>query len=125
MAKRSNNARDEQGRWDIGGGGLKWDNTAIDNAIREIEEEYSVTPLNISFLGYRDVFRQLPDGTPNHWLALDFIALVDRQKVKINEPEIFDDSGWFTLNNLPSPLHSQLHNIFNKYESELKSKYIR
>lgn len=124
MAKRSNNARDEHGNWDIGAGGLKWGSTATDNVIREIEEEYSATPLEITFLGYRDVFRTLPDGTPNHWLALDFAAKVNRDDIKINEPDMFDDSGWFKLDKLPSPLHSQLHIIFDKYKSELISKLI-
>lgn len=122
MAKRSDNARDEHGNWDIGGGGLKWGTTAIDNVIREIEEEYSATPLKTSFLGYRDVFRTLPDGTPNHWLALDFIALVNRNDIRINEPDMFDDSGWFTLEKLPSPLHSQLHIIFEKYKNKLDTE---
>jgi len=107
MAKRGANARDEQGTWDIGGGGLDWGLTAEENVIKEIEEEYAVTPKKVEFLGYRDVFRRLSDGTSTHWLALDFAALVARDEVKINEPDKFDDSGWFTLESLPAPLHSQ------------------
>jgi ADP-ribose pyrophosphatase YjhB (NUDIX family) len=121
MAKRSQNARDEHGNWDVGGGGLKWGNTAKDNVIREVEEEYSSTPLDVEFLGYRDVFRELPDGTPTHWLALDFIVLVNRDEIKINEPDIFDDSGWFTLDNLPSPVHSQLHCTLENNRQKLES----
>jgi len=124
MAQRSKNARDENGKWDTGGGGLKWGVTAEDNVIREIQEEYSATPIEVTFLGYRDVFRVLADGTPNHWLALDFIALVNHEDVKINEPKIFDNSGWFTLDNLPSPQHSQLNFILNKYKSKIKAKLI-
>jgi len=120
MAKRSKNARDEHGNWDIGGGGLKWGITATDNVAREIKEEYSATPTEITFLGYRDVFRKLPDGTPNHWLALDFIALVNHDEVKINEPDMFDNSGWFKIDNLPTPLHSQLKILFEKYKPEIE-----
>lgn len=36
MAKRCAAARDEQGRCDIGGGGLKWGVTAVENVIREV-----------------------------------------------------------------------------------------
>jgi ADP-ribose pyrophosphatase YjhB (NUDIX family) len=121
MAKRSQNARDEHGNWDIGGGGLKWGQTAIDNVAIEIKEEYSVVPKSIEFLGYRDVFRELPDGTPTHWLALDFVALVDRNEVKINEPDMFDEFGWFTLDNLPSPVHSQLHNTLDNNKDKIES----
>lgn len=121
MAKRSQNARDEHGAWDVGGGGLKWGVTAKENVIREVEEEYGTTPKEVEFLGYRDVFRTLPDGTSTHWLALDFIALVNRKQVKINEPDMFDDFGWFTLTDLPSPLHSQLHYTFENNKDKLKS----
>jgi hypothetical protein len=33
--------------------------------------------------------------------------LVDPTKVKNNEPEKIDEIGWFSLDKLPSPLHSQ------------------
>jgi 8-oxo-dGTP diphosphatase len=81
MAKRSAKCRDEQGRWDIGGGGLKMGQRAVNNALREIKEEYGA-------------------------------------KV---EPDTFDHSGWFTLDTLPSPLHSQLElEYFDKYRNRLK-----
>ncbi len=107
LAKRSQNARDEHGRWDPGAGGLKHGNTLEENVRRELKEEYDVEPLRIDFIGYRDVFRQLDDGTPTHWLAMDFAAKVEPHKVKINEPDTFDDHGWFALEALPDPLHSQ------------------
>src|SRR6266568_2651079 len=90
MAKRSQNARDEQGRWDIGGGGLKHGQSLEDNARREIMEEYNATPLEMEFMGYRDVFREM-DGIQTHWLAMDFLVLVDPAEVKIMEPDMVDD----------------------------------
>ena len=119
LAKRSNKSRDEQGTWEIGGGGLKWGLTAEENMLREVKEEYNAEPKNIKFLGYRDVFRKLADGTPTHWLAIDFAVLVDPKHVKINEPDMFDDCGWFTRDNMPSPLHSQQLPFMNKYRTEL------
>lgn len=120
MAKRSKNARDEHGCWEIQGGGLKWGSTAEDNIVREMMEESGVKAQKIDFMGYRDVFRELPDGTPTHWLALDFAVLVDKDEVGINEPDMFDDSGWFTLDNQPSPLHSQHKKLMNKHREKLK-----
>lgn len=119
MAKRSHLARDEQGTWEIGGGGLKWGLDAEENLRREIKEEYNATTRKITFLGYRDVHRMLEDKTPTHWLALDFAVLVDPKEIKINEPEMFDDSGWFTIDNLPKPLHSQQHVFFDKYSKKI------
>ncbi len=121
MAKRSHHSRDEQGKWDVGGGGLKWGLSAEDNVRREIEEEYGTKPLEIQFLGYRDAFRELPDSTQTHWIALDFLARVDRNDVHISEPDMFDDSGWFTMEELPEPIHSQLPHAFAKYEPEFRA----
>lgn len=120
LAKRSENARDEQGNWDTGAGGLKWGQTAEQNVAREIKEEYGADVLKLDFLGYDDVFRTLNDGTPTHWLALRFVAQVDPKQVRICEPDAFTDSGWFTLDALPAPLHSQILPFLNKYKKPLK-----
>ncbi|MBC7546327.1 NUDIX domain-containing protein [Candidatus Saccharibacteria bacterium] len=120
MAKRSQQSRDERGNWDVGAGGLKFGQSAEHNAIREIQEEYGVTPKSIKFIGYRDAFRTLPDGTPTHWVALDFLAVVDPSEIMINEPEMFDDCGWYELDKLPTPLHSQLPAAIKKYHKEFR-----
>ena len=59
-------------------------------------------------------------GEKTHWVALDFKVLVDREKVKNGEPHKFDDIGWFTLDNLPTPQHSQVPNFFRLYKEKLK-----
>src|SRR6185295_6821186 len=41
MAKRSANTRDEQGRWDIGGGGVEFGDTVEDTLRKKIKEEYN------------------------------------------------------------------------------------
>jgi ADP-ribose pyrophosphatase YjhB (NUDIX family) len=120
MAKRSQNSRDEQGKWEIQAGGMKWGQTAVENVLREMHEESSARPKKLEFLGYRDMFRKLEDGTPTHWLALDFAALVDRKDVGINELNMFDDAGWFTMSNPPSPLHSQHKLFMAAHEVKLK-----
>ena len=107
FAKRSRNARDEHGRWDCGGGGLKHGETLDDTLRRELAEEYNVrTILQTTPLGYYEIFRTLEDGTPTHWIALPFAVKVKKGEVKIMEPAMFDDSGWFTIDNPPRPLHS-------------------
>lgn len=118
MAKRSNNCRDEHGRWDQGGGGLEFDDTVLGTLKKEIQEEYCTDVLEYEFLGYRDVHRE-HEGRKTHWVALDFKVLVDRDKVKNGEPHKFDDLGWFTLDNLPEPLHSQFLNALALYKDKL------
>ncbi|MDQ5938352.1 MAG: 8-oxo-dGTP diphosphatase [Patescibacteria group bacterium] len=118
MAKRSNNCRDEHGRWDQGGGGLEFNDTVLGTLKKEIQEEYCTDVLEYEFLGYRDVHRE-HEGQKTHWVALDFKVLVDRDKVKNGEPHKFDDLGWFTLGNLPEPLHSQFLNALALYKDKL------
>jgi 8-oxo-dGTP diphosphatase len=112
---RAPDARDEQGRWDVGGGGLKWGSTLEDNVRREIAEEYGATILALEPWGNREVFRELGDGTPTHWLMFDYGVLVDPTTVILGEPRAMTEFGWFTINTLPQPLHSQLPYCYQKY----------
>lgn len=119
LAKRSKNSRDEHGRWDPGAGGLKHGLKVEDNMRRELKEEYGADPIRTEFLGYFDALRKSSDNTLTHWVALCFAVQVDPTQVKINEPEMFDSSGWFEINNLPSPLHSQFENFMNLHGKKL------
>ena len=118
MAKRNANTRDEHGRWDIGGGGLEFGDT-IENTLRkEIKEEYGTNVIAHEFLGFRDVHRE-HQGKKTHWIALDFKVLVNREKVKNGVPQKHSEIKWFKINNLPTPLHSQLPFFLKKYKEKL------
>lgn len=121
MAKRSDNARDEQGKWDIGGGKIEPHDTVIDSLQREVSEEYCADILDYQFLGYRDAHRTLPDGTPTHWIALDFAVKVDPDTVAIGEPHKLTDLQWFTRSTKPrdADMHSQLPLFFTQYNQDL------
>ncbi|MFA6077226.1 MAG: NUDIX domain-containing protein [Candidatus Paceibacterota bacterium] len=119
LAKRSKNARDEQGNWDIGGGGVEFGDTVVNTLKKEIKEEYCADVLDYEFLGYRDVHRE-HNGKKTHWITLDFKVLIDKEKVKNGEPHKFDAVEWFTLENLPTPIHSQLPNFLEKYKDNIK-----
>jgi ADP-ribose pyrophosphatase YjhB (NUDIX family) len=121
MAKRSVNCRDEQGTWDVGGGGIECFESAVDSVISEIKQEYciDVNTSDVEFLGYRDVFRTNNVGEKTHWIALDFKVLVDPTLAKIGELHKFEELGWFTLDTLPNPIHSQLAYTIDKYRDKL------
>ncbi len=118
MAKRSSNSRDEQGKWDISGGGIEFGDTPEQTLRKEVMEEYCTNVLDFEFLGIRDVQR-INGDKKTHWVALDFKALADPSIVKIGEPHKFDDIGWFEINNLPEEIHSQLPIFLNKYKEKL------
>lgn len=121
MAKRSEKCRDEHNVWDIGGGALEFGEKIEERLRKEILEEYSADVLNFEFLGFDDVHR-LHNGKETHWVSFLYKVLVDREKVKIGEPQKFSDLRWFTLETLPKEkeLHSALPNFFKKYKSKLK-----
>lgn len=118
LSKRSAQCRDEHGTWDPGGGGVEFGDTIEMTLKKEIAEEYCTDVLAFERLGYRDVHRE-HEGAKTHWLALDFKVLIDRSKVKNGEPHKIGELGWFTLDALPSPMHSQWPVFFALYKDKL------
>ncbi|MBP9700616.1 NUDIX domain-containing protein [Candidatus Woesebacteria bacterium] len=118
LSLRGKNCRDEQGAWDPGGGALEFGDSVEETLRKEIKEEYASDVLDYESLGYMDVHRSL-NGKPTHWIALCFLVRVDRKQVKNNEPHKLDAVEWFTLDSLPTPLHSQLPAFLAKYEEKL------
>ena len=118
MAKRSENCRDEQGRWDIGGGALEFGQRVEDCLKKEIAEEYCTEIIDYSFLGYRDVHREHA-GKKTHWIVLDFKVQVNKEKAKNGEPHKFDDFGWFDIDNMPEPVISTMPYFLKLYKDKL------
>jgi ADP-ribose pyrophosphatase YjhB (NUDIX family) len=121
MAKRGKNARDENGRWDVGGGAVEWGMTVEDTLRTEIKEEYCADVKAYEFLGYEDVLREHA-GKKTHWISLFFKVLVDHDQVQNGEPHKLDEIGWFTFDTLPpaSELHSFAPHAFEKYAEKLR-----
>jgi 8-oxo-dGTP diphosphatase len=105
LARRSAGARDEPGTWDCGAGAIEFGETFEEAVTREVTEEYATGPLSIELRGVRNVLRADP---PSHWVAVLLAVRLDPAAVRIGEPHKFDDLGWFALDALPGPLHSQL-----------------
>jgi ADP-ribose pyrophosphatase YjhB (NUDIX family) len=107
LQKRSQNTRDEQGRWDVGGGSMEFGETFEEAVRREVREELCADAKKVTFL---EVYNALRDnnGTQTHWIALVHCVQVDPAEVKIGEPERIDEIGWFKIDKLPSPLHSMM-----------------
>lgn len=118
MAQRSKNARDEHGMWDVCGGGLKFGIKIEDNLRREMNEEFAVVSQEtLHPIGVREAFRTDHLGDSTHWIVLDYVIVLrdeEAQAVKINEPDMFDDCGWFDFDALPSPLHSVIDEALMK-----------
>lgn len=107
LHKRSQNCRDEKGMWDCGAGAMEFGESFEDTVSREVEEEYGVKPTDIKYIGSKNVIRKR-DGKQTHWIGNVHLAKVDPVSVTIGEPDKIDGIGWFSLDTLPSPIHSQL-----------------
>lgn len=116
--KRSANCRDEIGVWDYGGGSVRHGETVEEALAREIKEEFNVEPIAYEELGHSDVIREI-DGQLCHWHGFRYKVLVDRDLVINNEPEKHEELGWFTLDALPSPLHSEIPKELKWYKDKL------
>lgn len=115
MAKRGMKARDEQGKWEFGGGGIEFTESPEAAVRRELMEEYncrtihSLIPLNPFSLVREQENKQ------THWIGFPFAVQIDPSEVRINEPEHIDSIGWFTLDALPDPLHPGVHRVISAY----------
>ncbi len=103
LARRGSGARDEPGTWDTGAGALEHGESFADAVAREVREEYCAEAQGVCTIGVRNVLRG-----DSHWVAVVCAVRIDPAAVAIGEPHKFDELGWFAVDALPSPLHSQL-----------------
>ncbi len=103
LARRGAGARDEPGSWDTGAGALEHGESFADAVRREVREEYTAEALDVETIGVRNVLRGC-----SHWVAVVNAVRIDPSAVAIGEPHKFDELGWFALDALPQPMHSQL-----------------
>lgn len=119
--RRSKNCRDEQGRWDPGGGKLEFGLTPEENVLKEVKEEYGCEGVIQKRIPPHTIIRR-NNGKKTHWIAFPFFIKVKRSEVEINEPKKMDEIGWFKLNKLPKPLHTGFKRTFKHYSKHFFSK---
>lgn len=102
LSKRSKNATNERGCWEVPGGKVNFGETLQDAVKREIKEEYGV---DIELIEQFPAANHLIPSEKQHWVPTTFLAKIKKgQKPKILEPDKCDAIGWFALNTLPHPL---------------------
>lgn len=107
LHKRSENCRDEKGKWDCGGGAMELGETFAETVRREVREEYGVNAQDIKLVGVNNLLRK-NGQEKTHWVAIIFAVRVNPQWVKIGVSSKMEQIGWFNTNKLPKPQHSML-----------------
>jgi 8-oxo-dGTP pyrophosphatase MutT (NUDIX family) len=113
---RSEKARDEQGRWNIGAGGtLELGETLEECLSREVKEETDADIKEKEYIGHRELFRE-KDGIESHWIGHYFKVLVDRKQIKIME-DVFDGMLWQSFHDMPTPMISHYDQTYELFKS--------
>lgn len=102
LSKRSQNCKNEKGCWEIPGGGVYFGEKLVDAIKREMMEEYGI---EIELLKQFPAADHIIPDEKQHWVPTTFLARIkDGQKPAIKEKDKCDAIGFFSLDDLPSPL---------------------
>ena len=101
-----------QGTWTMPGGKVKFMETLLDAAKRELEEETNLKATKLDFLCISD---DMTDTA--HYVTVGFIVKEYSGDLKTMEPETILKWEWFDLNNLPSNLYKPSQKCIEKYKT--------
>lgn len=119
ISQRGAACKDEQGAWEPAGGGSVEPHEPLEDAVRrEIYEECGGNAEDITFMGFREVFREI-NGKRSHWIAFDYKAKINPEDVSITEPDKCTELRWCAIDEIPKPQHSQFPVFLKKYKDKL------
>ncbi len=99
------------GCWQFPGGHLEFNESIEACAAREIFEETGITIKNPRLTTFtNDIFEQ----EQKHYVTLFVVADYDAGIVQVKEPDKCDEWGWFSPEDLPSPLFLPILNLFER-----------
>lgn len=102
LTKRSHNATNERGTWEIPGGKVDFGETLESAVKREAKEEYGI---EVEIIEQFPAKNHLIPEENQHWVPSCFLCKIAGETVpQIMEPDKCDDLGWFAFDQLPSPL---------------------
>lgn len=91
----------EANHWNIVGGKVDHMEHSADAAKREAEEETGLTIGSIRLLCLSE---QIIQADRQHWVSVIYLAEDISGEPRLTEPDKLSDFGWFSMDNLPSPL---------------------
>ncbi len=95
---RSDENRNDHGKWAIPGGKVEMGELVEDGVKREALEESGVVIERLTYISYVD---HILNEYDQHWVSHIFYANKWSGEAKNMEPHKFDTVGWFNLESLP------------------------
>ncbi len=96
-SQRGSGARNEVGKWEFPGGGVRFGDGLEETIIREMKEEHGIDIEVIRLLGVCD--HRLPEEN-QHWVSPTYLCKIVSGTPTICEPLKCSAIGWFTLDEL-------------------------
>jgi 8-oxo-dGTP diphosphatase len=97
LSKRGKNVRNEVGKWEFPGGGVKFGEKCEDAVKREIKEEHDI---DIEVIEFLEVVDHIIPEEKQHWVAPSYIARLISGEAKIMELEKCDEIMWINLSEI-------------------------
>ena len=102
------------GEWSFPGGHLEFGETLFDCAKREVMEETGLETNQFELISIADEMRYI-ESDNKHYVNIGIKADYAGGEPKNLEPEKCSGWGWFSLDNLPSPLFEGTELVINNF----------
>jgi mutator protein MutT len=117
IAKRGANARNEVGKWEFPGGGVKFGETCEDAIKREIREEFGIETEITELL---EVVNHILPEENQHWVSPSYVARLISGEAKNLEPDKIDEFKWVSFSDIdPATLSSASKQNYFTYQKKL------
>lgn len=118
LGLRTENSRNEPGKWTFPGGGIEFGERLFDCAVREAKEEAG---LDVEPVRLVKVIDHIIPNENQHWVNPIVEAKILSGEPKLMEPHKISEWKWFSLENMPENITINLVQLF----SQIKEGKIR
>lgn len=113
LAKRK--GKHGSGMWGSMGGHVEFGESPIDAVKREAKEELGIEIGKIEFAMCMNMIRE-----EKHYVDISFTAEIISGEPSIQEIDKIEEIGWYSLDNLPSPLFPPVEAVLNAIKTGKK-----
>ena len=121
LHRRGLAARDHHEVWDSGSGELEFGEAFDDCVVREVREEFGVTPREITEVGVGNFVFGAAEGL-RQWVAVQFAVRIDPEAALQPEAGKVGEFAWFAQDALPEGLHPALPDLLSAAADVLNAR---